>query len=174
MIAGLGAAEQVQGDLAPERVAGGEFIGGRRQACLDARHRHAQLEPAQAVLDHRHRLAAPAVGAEGRAELALDVDHGQRGEQIPHRLHRVAVDGGTAEDQGVGLLDQVDEGVRLAAFDVVERDAYGAGRVVVAGCGFGAGGDGFGHAPRGAVGRDVEDGRVFTSVAVQAAADSAR
>jgi hypothetical protein len=40
---------------------------------------------------------------------------------------------GAAEDQGVGFLDQVDEGLRCAAFEVVERDAHFAGASSIAG-----------------------------------------
>jgi hypothetical protein len=75
---------------------------GRDQLDAQARDRHAHLQAAQAVLDHRHRLAAPAVGTEGGADLAAQVHHRQRREQIPDRLDGVAVDGGGAEGEGVG------------------------------------------------------------------------
>ena len=54
-------------------------------------------------------------------ELFPDVDHRERGQQIPDRLDRIAVDGGRTEHDGVGFLDQIDEGRHFAALQVVQR-----------------------------------------------------
>ena len=61
------------------------------------------------LADHLDRFAAPAIRAEGGAELAGHIDGGQRGKQIPHRLDAVTVDGWAAEGETVGFLNQVDE-----------------------------------------------------------------
>ena len=88
------------------------------------------------------------------AELALDVDGGQRRQQVPDRLDGVGVDGRAAESQAVGFLDQIGEDVGLAAFEVVQRNADAADA-------FGAGGERFGHAAGVAVGGKIEDDQCF-------------
>ena len=97
------------------------------------------------------------------AELALDVDGGQRRKQIPDRLDRVGVDGRAAEGEAVGFLDQIGKDVGFAAFEVVERNAHAADAR-------GAGGQRLGHAPGVAVSREVEDDqRLFAARLVEQA-----
>ena len=71
-------AGQVTGQLFAEFPACVEFIGIRYQLDAQAFDRDAQLQAAQAILDQAYCFAAPAIGAEGGAELALDIDRGQR------------------------------------------------------------------------------------------------
>jgi hypothetical protein len=74
---------------------------------------------------------------------------------------------GLPKSKRVGFLDQVDERLRVAAFEVVERDAHLAGSARRR---FGAGRHGFGHPARGTVGRDVEDQQRSSSLAPRRAA----
>src|SRR5690242_1307890 len=71
-LAGFEGAGQVAGQVFAQLAAMFEFGLVRHQLEAQAFDRHPELEAAQAVLDQADRLAAPAVGAEGGAELGLD------------------------------------------------------------------------------------------------------
>ena len=85
-------ARQVTGQLFAKIAAGFEFAGVRHQLDAQPFDRDAQLESAQAVLDQPDGFTAPAIRAESSAQLAFDVDAGQRREQIPDWLDGIGID----------------------------------------------------------------------------------